>query len=132
MGGRPVSQSRSPTRPVEGRHSPARSAADTLANQRVKFVDLRSREERKEGDSRRSALRAALPAPHGEAVKEKPVKAPEGVPTEDLTSPRAVSIEEAEARPNGRKGKSKGKGPWKGRKGKGKPWSKGTPKGSEK
>lgn len=133
MGGRPVSQSRSPTRPaVEGRHSPAKNAGDIQMNQRVKFVDLRSQEARSEGDVRRSALRAALPAPHGEAVKEKPPKSPEREPTGNLTSPRAVSIEEAESKPTGKKGKSKGKGHWKGRKGKGKPWSKGTPKGSEK
>ena len=127
-----MSQSRSPTRPVEGHHSPARNAGDTPMNQRVKFVELRSREERNEGDSRKSALRAALPAPHEEAVKEKPLKPPDEEPKGGLTSPRAVNIEEAEARPTGKKGKSKGRGHWKGRKGKGKPWSKGTPKGSEK
>ena len=127
-----MSQSRSPTRLEESRHSPARNAGDTLRDQRVKFVALRSREERNEGDSRKSALRATLPAPHGEAVKEIPLNPPKGEPTGGLTSPRAVSIEEAEARPTGKKGKSKGRGYGKGRKGKGKPWSKGTPKGSEK
>jgi hypothetical protein len=99
----------------------------------VKFVDLRARQDREEGEIRKSALRATLPAPPGEAGKTEAEKKEKTEERGRDTSPvRSVTAEGGDASAPAPKGKGKGKPPWKGKKGKGKPWTKNPRKGAGK
>lgn len=102
-------------------------------NPKVKIVNLRARKEREEGETRKSALRGTLSAPPGEAGKPEADKLDKTEERSKDTSPvRSVTAEGGDARATAPKGKGKGKAPWKGKKGKGKPWTRNPRKGAGK